>query len=529
MSTLDKLLAIQENRDDSLANTGNLRRLIKTATKARNIACLSGPPEFGDVSSQYYSYIEATYKPFVSVLSQYVRTNLQQKDISQGTLLECAFDTGNSTFIGDLMVMVQFPQVTLSSLTVVPGMTIQPIPGYGRIRYCAYPGLRLFSQVNMVINGKIVEQYNPNNAIDFFFHELDVNKRETFARCVGQQQLQLAPYSWAFDQYQNPIVPDKQLYTYYSDGPQTPRNVQPPLTMAIPLLFNWVRDNEIAISTDYMNINVRSVQFQVVPMSQIVSHYADAPIAVPSAGFTFTAASVYARSIFMNTEVASLFTRKQRYMVRTWRTYTQPYTAAAPNAPGQFSLDAVKFPVECMYVKFIPNINATEASTLSGANIPSYDYWYIGAQITKSSLPISVMSTNATTGAVFQNSISYQFGSMADVVQNIDLSVQEVDLYDGAIDTTTAGQYLPVVESSIQRGAPYPGTYVFSFSQRYKGDFSRTAAGYMDFTLFGDKNLTFGSNIISPAFPVTMIISVKCLNFIDITELGLVTYMFPAT
>lgn len=520
MTSLDKVLSLQETQDMGLSNTAELRRMIAGIRFLKEKACYDAGAEAPDIMRTHYTYILATYKPFVSVLSQYVRTAMQ----SNTTSMQCNFDTGNANFIGDLFVVVQFPQISLASLVAAPGVSFAPVPGYGRIRYCQYPGARLFTETSLLVNGKVVEQYTPNNMMDFLFHEVDVNKRETLARCLGQQQMQTAAYSWSFDQWQQPVAPDKQLYTMYTDGAQTPKNVQPPLTVVAPLLFNWMRDNEITMSNDYLNVKQRTVQFDIAPLSQIVSHYADMPLAVLPANFNFTSATVYARGIYMNADVAGLFMRKQKLIVRTWRQYTSTF-----NSPGAepFSLDIVKYPVEAMYVKFIPQVNYQEATVVSGSNVPTYDFWYMGAQVNKSTLPVSVMSVNATTGTVFQNAITYQFAGLADVISDIGITVQNVDLFSGQLDPVTASQYLPFVETSIQRGAPFPGTYVFNFSQRFQGDFVRTAAGYLDFTTLPNKILNFTSSIITPTFPVTMQISVKSLNFIEAIENSGLVYTYP--
>ncbi len=484
--------------------------MVQKIKIANKVAKVSTDVRIDDVRGQYYTHVVGGYTPFVSSLSQYIRTSVPIEAVS-GNQFDIAFDTGNAAFYSNMCVVVEIPQIALGDLVVVPNTPIVPVPGHGLIRYCKYPGVRLFARVELLVNKKVVESYTADNVIDYRFNEIDVAKQVAFDRCVGQEQIGACKYAYNADQTGVPIANDQQLWGAFGNGPQTPKNVQPTLTLAIPILFNAFRDSSIINVDKFLSINQRSLRVTFPMMSDIVSHYINMPIAVPPPSFRFTSITVFTRAIFVDPEMVELYSRSQKTLVRNYQTMTSTITSTDVQT---FSLDRIQYPVEAMYVKFVPVENTVAATSLSGSNIPTYDFWYVPAKLTRTITPISFISVTPL-GAMFQNGVTYESWSMADLVDNLSLSILNVNLYSGPVVPTFMSAFVPWDERSILQSAPYPGSYVFNFSQCYRGDLTRGAAGYLDFTVATQKTMQFQLKNASLTSPVRMIIGVRFLNYYE--------------
>ncbi len=189
-------------------------------------------------------------------------------------------------------------------------------------------------------------------------------------------------------------------------------------------------------------------------------------------------------------------------------------------------MTSIKYPIECMYVRFVPKVNSVAATTLSGSNIPTYDYWYIPAAVTKTVLPVSFLGVNPVTSVAYQNSVTYQFYETTEIIQGLQMLLQDVDIYSGVLDPQMLSSYSPFIERSTHSSTPWPGSYVFNFSQNFRGDLVRTAAGYADFTEFTNKLLNYQSAVISETFPCTMVLSCKYLNFYQAQANNIIEYAY---
>jgi hypothetical protein len=421
-STLADLLNIQEKHDQILSYVDNLRTIIKRVAIAKKFAEVAGVVSIDDIvaGKAYQTHVCMTYVPFVSMLSQYIRSVVPVTGMTNGTPIECQFDTGNANFVGDIMVYIQFPAISAQSLVVLPGMP-PPVPGYGRVRYCSLPGIRYFQKLELLINQKTVEVITWENYIDYMQNELNVSKLRAFEQCVGQEQPRQAKFGYTFDGAGQPMPPGQQLWCVVADGPQTPKDTQPPMSIFMPLIFSWCRDKQFLMSCKFLSPSQRSIRITPAPMSKIVSHYNDVPMAVVPSDFRPSAFIVYSRAIFAGEDIAKLFERKQKHVVHCWKTIKYPIWAS-----GSFTqpIDEVAFLVECLYVKFTPHINNVEPNALGGGVTSTYDYWWMPAHVVPGNVAVPFLGAAFGTGTVYQNAVVYRTDSLLPIVSTLQLQIQ---------------------------------------------------------------------------------------------------------
>lgn len=522
MSTPEVILNAQEGSDTLLADTAGLRTLIRGIGEAKRLARLADGAEIDDLQNcPYTSFIAGRYVPFVSAMSVYTRQAISLLPGTAEKNISVQIDAGNANFIGDLMIQVEIPQIALADLDFSPLWPIWPAEGYGQIRYCQFPGIRLFEEVSLVYNGVVSETYTWENVIEMMQHEMDENKRIAFEKCVGQQQMRGGPMSWSFDSEGAPVAPGVQLWQFYTDGPQTPKNVQGPLTLCIPIMFTVFRDESIAIPNS-LDANKRELRIKMTNLNNVVSHYNDAPVGTLKSTFQISAATLYTRCIYMNPQIASLFTARKKTLVRSWKTIR-----VLSNLPGLVSrtLDELKNPVEAMYARFVPQENLVAATSMAADNVSTYDYYYVAARVTKKLQKQSFIGVASDT-TMFQNMLVMQMPSFTSPVLSIGLTVGETEFFAGRMSAVAAGPYLSFVESSVLRQPVHHGAFVFNFAQSYRGDRSRTASGYIDMARLGNKRLNWETNVVSADYPVYLLLSIRSLNVFEPRDDGTTSYAF---
>lgn len=222
------------------------------------------------------------------------------------------------------------------------------------IRYCEYPGERIFKQVKFEVNGNPLDNYT---AEAMLFHEkfrIAPNKRTGWKRLVGQEvsveaYSDLASVAGAssfpagvanlLDVNGNAVVggpvsaaTTARVVTQVVNGPQTPQATQPILDLWVPLIFWFNRDARLAIASVSIPYGQR---FITVDLETGQNIYFVAP------GDLYLQLTVQQQS--SNGTNAGLATAQGVFNVSSWVTLT-PVLAAGSIVPpdtnlGQLSMD----------------------------------------------------------------------------------------------------------------------------------------------------------------------------------------------
>jgi len=160
------------------------------------------------------------------------------------------------------------------------------------VRYCEYPGERLFTQVAFEVNGNPLDNYGPEAAFFYRKFKLAPNKVVGWNRLMGQEVpvdaytdlISVAGTSnWptnidgivdttgnaAYGAPVNAVVTARKIVQVVY-GPQTPQATQPLLDLWIPLLFWFNKDPRLSIASVSIPYGQRFITVGLEQQSNIV-------------------------------------------------------------------------------------------------------------------------------------------------------------------------------------------------------------------------------------------------------------------
>lgn len=148
-------------------------------------------------------------------------------------------------FFTDMAVYVQLNQPTLVNDGVSSTADNAPL-----MRWCAYPGERIFDQVKFEVNGNVLDDYYSYEVN--FFREFNIapNKLVGWNRLVGQEESEVGVVdqpAWVGNGVAQANVSTRQRVQFLS-GLQTPSGQKSgQVQLFIPLLFWFNQDVRLAI------------------------------------------------------------------------------------------------------------------------------------------------------------------------------------------------------------------------------------------------------------------------------------------
>lgn len=165
--------------------------------------------------------------------------------------------------------------------------------GRNAVRYCEYPGQRLFSEVKFEVNGNPLDDYRQEVVNMYQKFRVAPGKLTGWKRLVGQE-VPVEAYSdmcsaagasvWPADHVgltQNvggaaaPVSPlnasvSSRKLDHVVYGPQTPKDEQPALDMWIPLLFWFNLDSRLSIASVSIPYGQRFITVNIEQQNRIV-------------------------------------------------------------------------------------------------------------------------------------------------------------------------------------------------------------------------------------------------------------------
>lgn len=495
---------------------------INSIKVAREAARLSTHVTIEDLlqSGAYTTNVMRQYRPYVPLMSIYTATQIAVLNGAGERFIDLTFDSGNANFIGEVIIEVTFPRLTLNDLQAVSNTPVPPAAGSGLIRYCDFPGVRLFQNVSFQVNGKSQEEYSWQNVFEMMDHEMDDETRRAFELGVGQQQVKQGKFSYTFNADGAPIT-GVQMWGNFTDGPQTPKNEQPELTMFIPLMFNWCRNPNNLMSCTYLDPNNRSIRIKLASLDKIVSHYVGYPAAVLTDSFKFKAVRAYTRSYFVNPACVDLFQYPHKTLTRSWRTVE---TLEARGGMQSYDLKDIGYPIEQLFLRAVPRENWVPNQAAPSA--PStYDSYYLPVKITKKTVPISMLSITGG-GTIFPNSVVYAVDEQTQVIDRADFVLMETRFMGGLPKNQFLRHYAAFAETSTLRVPSRPSSLMFNFAARYRGQLTNEASGCVNLSVFDSKRLEWSSDVISETYLCDVTISMQYLNSYEPIGKGMIAFYF---
>lgn len=351
-----------------IANDGKADRMIMATEllnqRIKDIMCLRAKqgipdptPTLVDIERTHILFVNAHFKPFAAIGYEYMSTransgNAQfggeaQFSIPQfgdffydmvvhmtlpafsavaGTVPAFPADIGNTpvgagqSAIEDANLPGGAPATGSNQVTVytyqykqLDGTVLTPTVDAATnfVRYCEFPGQRLFSVVKFDVNGNPLDEYNSNVAFMYQKFRVQPNKQTGWARLVGQE-VPVDAYSTLCGVAGTDVVPvnggdpsmpfrdlvqngttvpapvsrtTAALDTTNPDapatfqnvrklckvvnGPQTPKATQPALDLWVPLLFWFNRDARLAVPSISIPYGQRFINIQFAPSNEV--------------------------------------------------------------------------------------------------------------------------------------------------------------------------------------------------------------------------------------------------------------------
>lgn len=479
-----------------IANDGKADRMIMATEllnqRIKDIACLrsrqgfSDPtPTLVDIERTHILYVNSHFKPFAAIGYEYnkVRTNSGTAQLNGSVQFSIA-QFGD--FFNDMVVHLTLAATAATAGTVplfpayvgpdnqavgptqqssgdndpVSGVYTQYIQEYvdfqgnvlsqgaaasNFVRYCEYPGQRIFKKVKFEVNGNPLDDYT---AEAMLFHQkfrVGPHKLTGWKRLVGQEVpveatsdlISIAGTSNygaavagltdvngnpAFGAPVNASVTARRV-TQVVNGAQTPKAQQPALDLWVPLIFWFNLDSRLSIPSVSIPYGQRFVTIDIEAQNNILfvapgnlfyqlttiqSTSADAgtkgtqaAIAVTdvkkwvtktpvlAAGSNIDATQqislmeLYTNNIFVNPEIHDIYIQRIGFsLIRVHRFQSQQVV----NSTEQVLLSQMKWPIETMFVGLRPIVN------VSAANPNQFRDWHRLTLVTDNLIDIAAKS-----------------------------------------------------------------------------------------------------------------------------------------
>jgi hypothetical protein len=307
-------------------------------------------PTFTDLARTHLNFVHGTYRPFVSVASEYAKVKASGDGTvaltAAGGTLEFAWPIFGH-FTSDMVLHIRVHAIGSADAAASEATPTAQVP---LLRYCAYPGLRIAQKVELKSGQVLIDDYTPDDAVKYGKFFVGADQRAGWDRCLGQQEQRLASYS--ANGFTGTLT--------YSDGPQTPKLYHDTFDIFAPLQFWFCQDPSRALLNDMIPNTQRVVTVHLASIDKIVQAMLPAPPGDPDPlvpqGFVSTPlpfsrlkieANLYVNNLTVNPEIHDIFaSRIGMTLARVHRRQTNPLQAPS----GAFLLDQLKFPAEYLMV-----------------------------------------------------------------------------------------------------------------------------------------------------------------------------------
>jgi len=469
-----------------IANDGKADRMIMATEllnqRIKDVMCLrykqgyaDTTPTLVDIERTHILFVNAHYKPFAALGYEYNKTRTNSGMPTFGGSVQFSIPQFGD-FFHDMVIHVNLDPV---SCNVAPAGGIPAFPAYigtadqnvsalqstsatssgtsggtytkytyqyvgfdgtvlnqatataqNFVRYCEYPGERLFKHVKFEVNGNPLDEYYTEAQVFNRKFRVSPGKLIGYKRLTGQEAIFEAisglmnisgQSQWPAEALAvssvtaAPAQAAPQLATdtarrldYVLNGYQTPKLQQIALDMWIPLLFWFNRDCRLAIPSVAIPYGQRFITVDIELQSNLL--YAAAgnvflqlttevwavptgtpaktstavtsyrryvtrqavmiPTSVPSTTQTINTFDLYINNIFVNPEIHDIYIKRIGFsLIRVYRLNTSNQTTSSYDV----LLAQLKWPIETMYAGFRPTYNITNPTYASSGLVSAGD------------------------------------------------------------------------------------------------------------------------------------------------------------
>ena len=461
-----KLIANDGKADRMIMATKLLNQRIKDVMCARSKAGNADvTPTLVDLERTHILYVNAHFKPFAAIGYEYNKVTPQNGSNNLGSGITFSIPQFGD-FFHDMVCRVRLSQATAVTSTApsnsdrVPhascsatNKAVWPEDGYNEdgtvnanatysivdvngnpvtgsyrnlVRYCEYPGNRLFKLTKFDVNGNPLDQYDqmiptmlekfctlPHKRVGHdrlvgqevpvvgykpvqstSIMDPDTNTPSTISKFTKGQSNQtvglynstaLASPSTA----NTPLSSSSSVYDVSREvmqvvnGPQTPKPIQPPLEIWNKLRFWFNEDVRLSIASVSIPFGQRYITIDLASQSDLlfeapsifvkkVVNNTDNAVTTFTPYFrvngvndvTIENIELYINNIFVNPEIHDIYIKRIGFsLIRVFRQHTQ---TCSQSGNDEKLLSQLKWPVEYMFIGLRPRWNTTAVSNSSG-------------------------------------------------------------------------------------------------------------------------------------------------------------------
>lgn len=343
---------------------------------------LANLPTLLDIEKTHVLFTNAHFKPFAAIGFEYNKVRPTSGNPALGSTIQFSIPQFGD-FFHDVCGHVVLLQPTLNSTAT----TVSDAP---LMRWCSFPGERLFQRVQQEVNGNPLDEYTYHAVNMHREYRVAPNKLTGWNRCVGQEEpldngFVLQP-TWAFNNVAAASVTSRIGANIYN-GVQTPSGQKTGnLELFIPLLFWYNKDVRLAVPSVAIPYGQRFINIDLAPLANLCDVYPRgagtfaAPLGSLSESVpTLSSIELYINNIFVNPEVHKIYIKRVGFsLIRVHR--QQLYNANSSSQ--EVLLQQLKWPIEYLFVGMkIKNYYAGDA-TNTRTNL---DKWQLFSRVTNTS------------------------------------------------------------------------------------------------------------------------------------------------
>jgi hypothetical protein len=431
-------------------------------------------PTLNMIERTHVTFINSSFKPFVAIGLEYVKSGTRGTAVNFGETVVFTMPVYGQ-FINDCVIHVQIS--AFSAITVGD-----------RVRWCEFPGHRLFKNVKFQVNGNDLDEYGSDEYNAYFAYKLPVNKEIGYMRLVGQE----VPYVGYLTP--DPTVDEYREYRVFGSGPQTYKQTQPVLDLWIPLLF-WFRDIQCALPSAAIPQGQTNVIIELENLSKLISYD---PI-VGSGAYTTPTIQViemYSNNIFLQPEIFKIFIEK--FGTQLIRVHKKQIVKDISASSDSFLLNKMAYPVETMFVAFRPQ-----------SNLLNTQLWAHYASCTQETVPEAVV----TSGTVIQINDAVYYSEVP-TVTNLTLKAQGIVIFTES-PAIFYNSYIPYRYGSTFKTPKDQGLYMINFNfnpNEYQ------PSGYLNVSRTREFYVSYNSTVITSSAKAELIAMADCINFVLIVD-----------
>lgn len=479
---VEVLLQTQSDKDELFTQTEILQsRLTKIFNARKNNPDFRVPlAEIEDIQMTHNLFISREFRPFSAIGFIYTKASQQPGPISYNRTIQYTIPlTGN--FIGDMFLLTKFTGAR-SADSALPNTVARDM-----VRYCSLPAVRFVKNVSVLFDGVNGSSFSKMNYIHYLSHELQKDKLPMYQRMLGNEQVFVGELN------PNPGFAEYTLNESYSSGAQTFQVRQPDLTTIYPFIF-WFNLNPSQV---LVNKNIDRITFKVETddsalMLEKLATGTDGPVTYPN----IETMDLYYKDIYVSRDIHEIYIKTKNFeVISTWRSETFSVNSSG----GTTSLNARNWPVERLYLSYIPRINES-----------IFLHWFKGKVLTSIDVPefVSVGNPSAPPTYILDTQLARYYKESlpidnltlrtATIVYYENFPPEFFAFYNGATDFND--KVYPSDNGSLMVN--------FDYMPGYKG----VPSGYSSTSNNTDFTIQYNSSFFSPSVTGSLHVSARILD-----------------